>query len=157
MPQAALPFQCTINDAARPGLLKSPGISGHPNAAPEWQAGSSGGGAESWWWPVHSRGVFEVSTPYRQRSQTFASPAGSPTITDRSKELFVFHLTIDMEVTQYVANRQPVLVLTVACCSWDWPMTSSCDITSGMHHRSLPLPSSLSLELAADISLVGHA
>jgi hypothetical protein len=32
MPQAALPFQRTINDAARPGLLKSPGISGHPNA-----------------------------------------------------------------------------------------------------------------------------
>jgi hypothetical protein len=32
MPQAALSSQCTINDAARPELLKSPGISGHPNA-----------------------------------------------------------------------------------------------------------------------------
>jgi hypothetical protein len=31
MPQAALSSQCTINDAARPELLKSPGISGHPN------------------------------------------------------------------------------------------------------------------------------
>jgi hypothetical protein len=32
MPQAALPSQRTINDAARPELLKSPGISGHPIA-----------------------------------------------------------------------------------------------------------------------------
>ena len=32
-------------------------LKNEPNAAPEWQAGSLGGAAQSWWWPVHSRGL----------------------------------------------------------------------------------------------------
>lgn len=66
-------------------------------------------------------------------------------------------VTRDTVVTQHVTSRQPVFRLKIACCSRDWPMGSAHDITSGMHHRAFPLNASLSLELAADISLDGHA
>jgi len=46
---------------------------GPSNAAPEWQAESLGREAESCRWPVHSRGLFEVSLLYRQLPRAFAS------------------------------------------------------------------------------------
>ena len=52
------------------------GSSSAPNAAPEWQAGSlRWRGAGRSWWPVHPRGLFEVSRLCRQHLQTFASAA----------------------------------------------------------------------------------
>jgi hypothetical protein len=37
--------------------------------------GAWGGTAESWWWPVHSRGLFEVSFPRPDGTSLMAMPA----------------------------------------------------------------------------------
>ena len=57
-------------------LIEGMFLLGPSNAAPEWQGGSvRWRGAEISWWPVHSRGLFEVSRLCRQHLQTFASTA----------------------------------------------------------------------------------
>jgi hypothetical protein len=50
-----------------------------------------GGAVESLRWPVHSRGLFEVSLLHRQRPQAFASTAVSIPITGLPMESSVFH------------------------------------------------------------------